>query len=94
MTDRSWISVSYPIGSVSDEAFKKFEYILSTMGNEELASTYINDIGADVLAELPLEYWRLEPWMDQGVEKGARICNLTLFDAKGWLPTTASTHML
>jgi hypothetical protein len=92
--DRSWVAVSYPIGSCHDEQFKKFELILSSKENEELTKTYEREIGENVQAKLDLEYYRVEPWAHEGKEEGCRICCINMYDAQGWLPTTASSHML
>ena len=83
---RSLINCYYPLGSIEHDG--KFELVTSSTGCEELTNKYQKVVGKDVLANDIINYWRVEPLRDSKTNeiKGSRICNLNMFDPKGFIP--------
>jgi len=65
--------------------------VTSSAGLEaEVGKKYANIVGKDVIANDIINYWRVEPIMnDSGEVTGTRLCNLNIFDPKGNIPTFA-----
>ena len=63
--------------------------VASSQGNEEFYKTYADDIDSDVVADSILDYWKVEPKIDDETGKvtGSRITNINMFDPKGNIPT-------